>query len=320
MAEIIRGLSNEEYHHGEKWADYLSSSQLKHYLKSPKSFRYAWLHPEEEKNENLEFGSLFHSGMEAVVKSFQRKEKDLKSLDKWEESLAEFEPPINEKTGQPYGSGTKAYTEAYAKFVEQSQGKTIVTASAKEQVEAMLTSLYDKCGETSNQVRKLSSWAKEIETSYFYETPEGIKLKIRPDLLTGTKLVDWKTCSCDLDQDSLVKHIIKYRYDVSLAMYQWVLHEITGEWYRPYLVFISKKEPYEAVMVDMSLWCYDFDGEFVAQGIGAVEFKRLLDLHTECIKNNEWPGVESLVPEIEGVRILKPEVPNWFQKKYIEEF
>lgn len=309
----MRGLSNEEYHNGERYSDYISSTQLKHYLKSPKVFKYAMLHPEEERNDNLEFGSLFHSGMEAWIKGQQNE---------WFDSLAVFEPPVNEKTGQPYGSTTKAYGEAYVNFLEQNQGKTIVTAAMKDQVCSMLSSLFYQCGATSVQVQKLAKWAKEIETSYFLETEEGIKLKVRPDLLTGTKLIDWKTCSCDLDDSSIIRQIVKYRYDISLAMYQWVLHEITGIWYVPYLVFVSKAEPYESVMVDLSLWCYRHEEEidYVAMGVGAVEFKRLLDLHTECTKRGEWPGVESLLKEEGGFRIMKPEPPGWVQRMYFEEY
>ena len=313
MSEIIRGLGNEEYHHGEQYADYISSTQLKHYLKSPKAYRHALLHPEDEKSEALDFGSLFHSCIEAWIGNRQ---------DEWLHSIAVFEPPVNEKTGQPYGSTTKAYAEAYAKFLGDKQGKTIQTREALDKVCNMAMALFNECGETSEQVQKLAKWAKEIETSYFYETPEGIKLKIRPDLLTNGKIIDWKTCSLDsLDEDSIIKQIVKYRYDVSMAMYQYVLHEINGIWYSPYLVFVTKAEPYEAIMVDMSLWCYNYDREldFVSQGVGSMEFKRLLDLHTECTKNNEWPGVESLLKEENGIRVLKPSVPSWFGRRYFEE-
>lgn len=312
MNEVIRGLSNEEYHHGEQYADYISSTQLKHYLKSPKAYRHALLNPEEEKSEALEFGSLFHSAIEAMIREIP---------DEWESSLAVFEPPVNEKTGQPYGSATKAYSEAYAKFLEDSKGKTVVTQSAKDRVCRMTRSMFFECRETSEQIKKLAKWAKEIETSYFYETEDGIKLKIRPDLLTNGKLIDWKSCSCDLDEDSIIKQIINYRYDVSLSMYQWVLHEITKVWYQPYLVFVNKAEPYETVMVDMSLWCFSYDKEFdiVSTGVGAIEFKRLLELHTECNKNNEWPGVECNITPIDGAKVLKPDVPYWFGKRYFEE-
>lgn len=311
MAEIIRGLSNDVYHHGEEYSDYISSSQLKNYLKSPKAYKYALLNPEEEKNENLEFGSLFHSCVEAWVKGLQ---------DEWLSSMAVFNTPINEKTGLPYGLTTKAYAEAYAKFLTENEGKQIASKDVLDKVCKMVSSLFYQCGETSVQIQKLAKWSKEIETSYFFETEEGTKLKIRPDLLTNGKLIDWKTCSCDLDEDSIVKQIVKYRYDVSVAMYQWVLHEITGVWYKPYLVFVSKSEPYEAVMVDMSLWCYNYEPEldFVAMNVGALEFKRLLNLHTECMKKNEWPGVESLLPDNEGIRVLQPPVPVWLGRKYLE--
>ena len=322
MVEKIRGLSNADYHFGEKYKNYISSSQLKHYLKSPKAFKYQMEHPEEERNDNLEFGSLFHSGMEAVVSSLKNQEKDLSSIDRWVESLAVFEPPVNEKTRLPYGSTSKAYSEAYANFLVENQGKTVATSSARDQAEAMIRSLFDKCGETSMQVRKLAKWAKEIETSYFYETEEGIGLKVRPDLLTNGKLVDWKTCSLEsLDEDSIVRQIVKYRYDISLAMYQWVLHEITGKWYGPYLVFVSKTEPFDSIMVNMSHWCYkeDKETEYVSMGVGALEFKRLLNLHTECVKKGEWPGIECLLKEDGNVKILKPDIPIYLGRKYYGE-
>lgn len=303
MGEIVRGLSNDEYHHGEKWAEHVSSTQLKKYLKSPKAFRHSLLHPEEESKDYLEFGSLFHSGMEACVRGRR---------DEWLGGLAVFEPPVNEKTGQPYGPLTKAYKEAYEEFLKEHEGSRVVTPSERDQLWGMLTSLFEGCGETSEQVAKLAKWAKEVETSYFLETEEGVKLKVRPDLLTGLKLIDWKTCSCDLDEESIVRQIVKYRYDVSLAMYQWVLHEMTGTWYHPYLVFVGKSEPYEAVMVDMSLWCYQQYEDMIVPCVGALTFQRLLGIHTECLRKQEWPGVESYLKEYEKVKVMRPEPPGWF--------
>ena len=187
----------------------------------------------------------------------------------------------------------------------------------------MIQSLLCDSGATSEQVRKLLKWAKATEVSYFYETEDGIKLKVRPDLLTHGKIVDWKTCSLDsLDEDGIARQIIKYRYDVSLSMYQWTIFQIEKKWYTPILVFVQKQEPFDRVMCDISEWCYQYfpDEDFVKPGVGAMEFRKLLDLHTECVRNNEWPGAESSIEADGNTRIMKPAVPYWFGMKYFDEF
>ncbi len=318
MKDTIYGLSNHAYHHEAPFTDYLSSTQLKNYMKSPKYAKWKLDNPDEEKSDALAFGSLFHDLMAAIAEK--------KSLDAgllyWYGTLAVFQAPINEKTGQPYGAATKAYKEAYEAFLADNANITIASEDDVELCRNMADLLMNGCGATSEQVRSLIKWAKATEVSYFYETEDGIKLKVRPDMLTPKKVIDWKTiASDDLSEENIARQIIKYRYDVSLSMYQKVLHEITGKWYRPYLVFVSKTAPYDAVICDISEWCYNYDAEYdiVAPGVGAMEFKRLLDLHTECVKNNEWPGIEYAIPQDGKTRIMKPEVPYFFGRKYFEE-
>ncbi len=320
MENTIYGLSNHAYHHEAPFTDYLSSTQIKGYLKSPKYAKYKFDNPDEEKSDALAFGSLFHDLMAAIAEK--------KSLDAgllyWYGTLAVFQAPINGKTGQAYGAATKAYKEAYDAFLSDNADKAIASEADIELCRDMATSLYNGCGATSEQVRSLIKWAKATEVSYFYETEDGIKLKVRPDMLTPQKVIDWKTIATDdLSEENIVRQIIKYRYDVSLSMYQKVLHEITGKWYRPYLAFVSKIAPYDAVICDISEWCYNYDDDaeydIVTPGVGAMEFKRLLDLHTECVRNNEWPGIEYAIPQDGKTRIMKPEVPYFFGRKYFEE-
>lgn len=322
---IIHGLSNEEYHRGSPYNEYLSSSQLKIYARSPKAAKFALDNPTEEKSDALRFGSLFHDLMASCAEHY---DNDTEAIAEWMRHIAVFDPPKNDKTGLPYGSTTKAYTTAYEAFLQANEGKMIASQDELSLVQKMSQSLLCDSGATSEQVRKLLKWAKATEVSYFYETEDGIKLKVRPDLLTNGnrhisgKVVDWKSCSLDsLDEDSIARQIIKYRYDVSLSMYQYVLYAIEGKWYIPILAFVQKQEPYDCVMCDISEWCYQYDKTYdvVTMGCGALEFRRLLDLHTECVKNNEWPGAESSIEADGNTRIMKPSVPYWLGMKYFEE-
>ncbi len=317
MEPIVYGLSNEAYHHQAPYSDYLSSSQIKAYLKSPKAARLALDNPTEKKSDALRFGSLFHDLMEC----FARRNGDSLAIVDWSNTLAYFESPVNEKTGQPYGSTTKAYSTAYEVFLQANEGKTIVTQEETDLVIDMVRSLTLESGATSEQVRKLLKWGKP-EVSFFYETEDGIKLKVRPDLLTKRKIIDWKTTtSDDLTEESINRAILKYGYHISAAMYQYVVHEITGKWLDFILVFVSKVPPYDCVMVDMCRYGYMYvpEADYVAMGPGAMEFKRLLDLHIKCTKENHWPGAEQAIPDNNGVRILEIQPPRYYSNRFIEE-
>lgn len=307
--KIIKNLSNAAYHDptGE-YGEYVSSSALKRYLISPKYFKYLRENPESSNSESLKLGSLFHSLMEHIA----LKGSPTEGIRAWADSIAVFQPPSNEKTGQPYGAATKAYKEAYDVFLADASGKTIAKPDDVERCNAMVNSLLYDCGKTSEQVRKLLRWAKDCEISYFHETDDGVKLKVRPDMMTKNKIVDWKTTSLDdLSEDNIAKTIIKYGYHISLAMYQYVLHEIIGIWYAPVLVFVQTQAPFDCAICDICDWCYSMDG---TPNVGALEFERLLKLHRQCVNDDSWLGVEVSIPE-NNQAIMKPDVPAWYGQK-----
>mgnify|MGYP000033115281 FL=1 len=118
IEDTIYDLPNEEYHRGERFKDFLSSTQIKDYMVSPKFARYKALHPElfEISIEASEKGSLYHDAMESLVNTGK--------LDKWRNNLLVFEPPINPKTGCPYGRDTQKYQIALIESKESNPGKT----------------------------------------------------------------------------------------------------------------------------------------------------------------------------------------------------
>lgn len=316
MIDTIYGLSNEDYHFKEPYREYLSSSALKHYLKSPKAAKFAIDNPVEEKSEALLFGSLFHDLMANIANV---NGMWTRGYDAWRAGLARFDPPINPKTGVYYGANTKAYAEAYTQFEEDNKGKTIVEAKTVVLASDMTYAIFNCCGSTSVQVRKLLKWGKP-EVSHFIEY-EGCKFKYRPDLETRRKIVDWKTVSTDdLSEENINRIILKFGYHVSAAFYQFFEHERTGLWKTFYLVLVSKVVPYDAVMVDMANYGYRYLPEYdmVVPGPGAIEFKKLLDLHIKCTKENEWPGAEAFIPSDNGVRVIDIQPPRYYSNKFLE--
>ena len=307
MESIIYGLSNESYHHEKPYSDYLSSSQIKAYLKSPKAAKFALDNPTEEKSDALRFGSLFHMAME----KFQQ----YGTIDAFYNCVAIFTPPKNSKTGQPYGTTTKAYAEAYNQFLADNQGKEIATLEEVQLIDDMVGTLVRPSvgGATATQVLKLLKWGKP-EVSHFIEY-KGCRFKWRPDLETKRKIVDWKTVATDdLSERSINSIISKFGYDISAAFYLFFDHLQTGKWKRFYWIFVSKVPPHDAIMVDASKWTYDYDPEtdIVMPQVGAIKFKALLDLHIQCSRKNEWPGSEIFIPQADnGLRIMCPTPPAW---------
>lgn len=308
MESVIYGLSNEQYHHGEVERQYLSSSQLKWYLRSPKFFKHNIDNPTDDKSDALRFGSLFHDLMASCAEHF---DNGTLAIAEWLRGIAVFTPPKNDKTSQPYGTATKAYKEAYEAFLQANEGKTIASQDEIDTATHMAMSLIGDCGATSKQVCKLLRWGKP-EVSHFIEY-EGVKFKYRPDLETRHKIIDYKTIATnDLSERSINAQIAKYGYDISAAFYLFMEHERTGIWKQFYWIFVSKQEPYDAVMVDASEWTYKHDDGIVMPQVGAIKMKALLDLHIRCTRENEWRGAEIFIPEADnGLRIMCPTPPPW---------
>uniref|UniRef100_A0AAU8AW76 Exodeoxyribonuclease 8 n=1 Tax=Dulem virus 40 TaxID=3145758 RepID=A0AAU8AW76_9CAUD len=323
---VIHGLSNEAYHHKAPYSEYLSSSQLKLYLKSPKAAKFALDNPEEEKSDALRFGSLFHDLMAVCAERYDR--LNATAIAEWESTIAVFDPPKNDKTGQPYGNTTKAYSAAYEAFLQANEGKLIASQTEIDTIKAMAQSLMFDSGATSEQVRKALRYGKP-EVSHFAKY-EGCKFKFRPDLTTRYKrrgrqcadLYDWKSVATDdLSEESINRIILKYGYHISASHYQFFYHEQTGIWPGFVLVLVSKVAPHDCVMVDMCNYGYRYysDIDMVVPGPGALEFKKLLDLHIKCTKENHWPGAEQAIPDNNGVRILEIQPPRYYSNKFIEE-
>lgn len=334
---VILGLSNEAYHHEAPYSEYLSSSQLKVYSRSPKVAKFALDNPTEEKSDALRFGSLFHDLMACSAEHY---DNGTKAIAEWMRGIAVFEPPTNESRGTPYTPTSKPYKEAYEAFLQANEGKLIATDEELSLAQKMCQSLLVDCGATSEQVRKLLKYGKP-EVSHFVEY-EGCKFKFRPDLTTRYRrkgrqcadLYDWKSVATDdLSEESINRIILKYGYHISASHYQFFYHEQTGIWPGFILVIVSKVAPHDCVMVDMShgirdpytgqITCYgyyyDRESDIVEMGCGAMEFKKLLDLHIKCTKENHWPGAEQAIPDNNGVRILEIQPPRYYQSKFIEE-
>lgn len=306
MNQIITNLPNEVYHHSPEYYDYWSSTGLRNYLKSPaEAKRIHDEHVVTPFTPAMALGSLVHDALEYVHNTGDF------SLSSFVSKLSVFQPPVNEKTGAVYGSTTKRYTEAYQDFISSLDGKQPVM---QEDI-IVLHSIMRNVEQDSLMSRMIIQG--QAEASHFIEH-NGAKYKIRPDLLLKKALFDYKTINGPLDAANLQRRVLDSGYHIQLAMYQWVIHEETGEWKSPYIFFMQTCAPYDVLVVNLSDFCYS---EFNSDTIGAKQFEAIRDLHEHCLAENYWPNPSIFVkPDDSGRRILDLECPSWANKTIITPY
>ncbi len=314
MKQTIYKLNNEDYHRGEPYKDYLSSTQLKHYLTSPKYAKYVFDNPDvcTISADASEKGSLYHSAMEALVNG--------DTLEQWRNSLLIFEPPINSKTGLFYGRDTKMYQSAIAEAQASNPDKMLTNSADIALIESMVNELMNNCGETSKQVHSIIKWGK-AEVSHFVEY-EGCKFKYRPDVETPKKIIDWKTLAVnDLHESTINRVIEKFGYGISAAFYQFFEHQRTGKWKDFFWIMQQKTAPYDAVFVSAEQWAFHEEDGIVHMGAGAYLFTELLRQHIYCTNNNNYDGAEVFIQAgFKGRRIMMPEPPVYVANRLINYF
>jgi hypothetical protein len=311
IPDTIFKLSNEDYHRGEVYKEYTSSTQLKDYIISPKFSNYKKLHPEEFEisKDATEKGTLYHNCLESIVNTG--------SIDGFLNSVFLFEPPVNNSTGRPYGYDTKIYQECLNKAIDENPDKQIVSESDVNLVKSMVSELLNNCRQTSSDIKQIIRWGK-AEVSHFIEY-EGCRFKYRPDVETGKKILDWKSVSADdLHEDTISKLIVKFKYDISAAFYQFMEHERSGFWKDFFWVFQQKTAPFDAVLVSAENWCYSEHDGIIKMGAGALKFKNLLDQHIFCTQNNDFDGAQVFIqPGFKNRRIMTPSAPAYEQNRLL---
>lgn len=298
--KVIERLPNEEYHRGNDYSGYISSSQLRNYLVSPAYYKRRLSEPNET-TPAMELGTLVHDALEFIHHTGDF------SLSAWHERKAVFEPPVNPSTGTPYGATTKKYAEAYQQFLETADGRQIASKDSLDIAHSIARSVENDLW-MSRLILK-----GDAEHSLFVE--DGLwKAKIRPDLLLSSALIDYKTFNGDINETKLINRVLDSGYHIQMSMYQDIIHEVTGRWVVPYLLFMQTCEPYGVQMMSLNQFCYTVaEGQMVNDmTIGAREYQMLKALHLHCLEKNEWPGAEIFVqPDDKGRRIMEPEVPAY---------
>jgi len=320
-------ITNNDYHNGERYREFVSSSDLKKIQVSPLWLKYCKEHPEEDEDVkawSLE-GGCYHDMLSSITNTG--------GMDEFDRNTAVFEPPVNPSTGNPYGYNTQKFQDAYNFFLSQNAGKTVYSEIEVENAKTMIETLRNGNKHLSKIVNKLLSIGK-AEVSFFcqhsandlIQYDSGL-LKIRPDLFTFNKIIDWKTVTringeAPLKQDQFAKVISKYGYGFSAAMYQYVTWMITGHWKAFYWVVQDKLPPYDYNIISADQWAFEVsNGQMIGIGKHAEIFLKSLEQYLYCHEKNEWPGVSIFTkPDYRGQRIAQCKVPGYEYTKEYEFF
>lgn len=141
------------------------------------------------------------------------------------EKVAIFSPPVNDKTGEAFGATTKAYKEAAATFAAANVGKTIITKSDDETVDALVEAFNFHPVAPVVMGKKWRFTEVAIKGALDVNGDE-IEVKGKIDAYTDAGLVDLKTTGQIADasgRDRFRYAVYDYYYILQLAFYKLLL-------------------------------------------------------------------------------------------------
>lgn len=204
------------------------------YKRDPKAWRDGYFDKKEE-TDAMRFGTALH----ALV---------LQGEDVYRNEIASFNPPINPKTGEPYGATTNAYKDARVAFEAANVGKTIISAQDAELIERLAQEI--NFHPIAPDVLGRADWARsEIPVCGSIPLRDGSSIAVRGmiDRYSEAGLIDLKTTAQIDDgsgRDRFRYTIYDYKYIVQLGFYHLILTECYGAPYVPaWIVAVEKNAP-----------------------------------------------------------------------------
>ena len=248
---------------------------------SPEKFRYFLEHPMEQ-TPAMAFGSACHK--------FILENGDFLN----EYAIA---PNVDKRT--------KEGKEVWAQFVQDNEGKTIISADDTQVMVDMMFALQ-RCP----LAKKLILGKGESEQAYFWTDPEtGEKCKVKADRIVTYRrrkyLVDYKTTTC-AETFRFNSEIWKLGYFFQAGMYAEGLKRARNMRKMPGFLFVAqeKKPPYSVNVIEVS--------EEVMEA-GLAKFHQLIHRYHDCKTLDVFPGYVGDVPN-------DAFVPGWYEKEMEDEF
>lgn len=239
---------------------FLSSHQLADFRRSPLLFRRKQLGFIGDSDSDIfAFGRAVHCALLEGQGAFER-------------DFVIGDGPTNQKTGKPFGVGTKAWLEWRA----SEKREVVSTADAK-----LIGHIAHSFGNHSIAPGLVLDGAPELVLRGDYC---GVPCQIRADWINPYRgLVDLKTCASIARFEDDCR---RYEYVHQLAFYRAVIECVIGPQLPVYLIAVEKQEPFA-----VGVWRI---GEGVL-GIAQRQNEAAIARFSACQISNQWPtGYETM--------------------------
>lgn len=230
---------------------HISASDIKNFLHSPRTYYYKKYEEVKEVNKEKERHFAIGSAVHELV----------------------LEPDLfwaNYCVAPKFDMRTKVGKEGYAKFVEESKGKTILFEE-----EVQMAVKMAEIGTHNQTFMELIRESHRELSCYTVDEATGLRIRMRPDSFAKNKstIVDIKTC-VDSSPKAFKRDVYKYGYTVSASFYADFLK-------REHYVFcaMEKTAPHQTAL-------YVLDDE--AMEYGRKQYRMALDLLKWSYENNYW--------------------------------
>ena len=195
---------------------------------------------------------------------------------------------------------TKEGKETWAKFIEESEGKDVITEEQFKQIEDMRNAML-----ATPFVSKLING--EHEVSYFWTDEDtGLKCKVRPDSINHKlKIIcDYKTCD-NAETQQFMRQAINLGYDLQSSYYIDGVKANTGKDYIFVFIAQEKKPPYAVNILQA-------DDVFIRSGRDV--YKSMLQTYKDCFESGNWYGYLGFESQINSLG-----VPKWMEQMFESE-
>ena len=212
----------------------LNFHKLADFKRDPRAF-HDGLFDVREETDAMRFGTALHALILQGESVFANK-------------AASFNPPINPKTGEPYGATTNAFKEARSAFESANVGKTIISNSDRVLIEKLRDEFFfhpyaPSCLGSADWAASEIPVCGEINLG----SGETFPVKGLIDRYSEAGLIDVKTTACLDDgsgRDKFRYAMYDYKYIVQIAFYHMILTDCYNAPFVPcYIVAFEKNAP-----------------------------------------------------------------------------
>lgn len=260
----------------------LNHSTLRHMARSPRHFKHALDHPDKSETDSKRFGTAAH----CLVLEPARFAGDV------------VRAPINEKTGRPYGSDTKAWAE----YAALRPGKIVMT---DEEI-ADLKGLSDAVFADEDAAALLGIKSGLSEVCIVWDCPiTGLRCKGRVDRWIPREnkrvvRVDVKSTEC-ADWSEFSHSVVKYGYHTQEAFYAIGCRALGFDGDGGLIVAAESAAPYGINVATIDDDTVAIGDKLVREWLGRVK---------HCLSTGLWPGYFRPCPKFKA--------PEWYFKRFAD--